>query len=562
MQIQRLDLDRPRLTRSRRVRACQRCRASRIKCDQKKPSCEACTISNRVCVYRDALRNHSHDVSHTVSASRNARSPKPQDPTKSIHGDHDSPRDATQRSRHILDVSWLCALDPNQQNLPIHVSADTTFATASSAINRPGERRFSTSQYERLFSPKNTDGLVDLYQKCCHVWFPVVSSVEIKAALTTCRDVDTRDLASAALITTICYIASKAARASGDDIPSLLACEEWQAVAQILLDLSGYPSKPSLHNIRAAFLLATGDMTETHSHLSVAPLCVLVRAAHLLGLHRDPSAYTSRAGNSELHRITWWAVHSLEICYSLAHGLPPMTRAGSFDVQLFSPDFARQQPLFATIVRVNTTLGAILEEVYGIREPTLRTLESLVAEVDKICAEEVAPLLDIDHSTALEKFTVVSRRVCCWKLKFVLHQPYLRSNLWPTNSRSKALEACEQYINDFLLGASDPSLAQYRWVFDHFNVLHPCAIILRDLIQHAGSPEAQDLKEIIVSCFAKSFVEGDPSWGKLHVLRDQAWHANSWDFPSAEAYTLADLTPWSFLCDPVFMMDSQIYESA
>jgi hypothetical protein len=48
----------------------------------------------------------------------------------------------------------------------------------------------------------------------------------------------------------------------------------------------------------------------------------------------------------------------------------------------------------------------------------------------------------------------------------------------------------------------------------------------------------------------------------LHVLRDQAWHANSWDFPSAEAYTLADLTPWSFLCDPVFMMDSQIYESA
>lgn len=560
MQIHRLDLDRPRLTRSRRVQACQQCRESRIKCDHKKPSCGACTTSSRVCVYRDSLRNRSHDVSQTVSASRTARSPKPQATTKTIHGDRGNSANTTHGSRHTLEVSWLCALNPDPQELPIHMFAEATSATASSLLQRPGGERFSSSQYERLFSPPNTDGLMELYQKCCHVWFPVVSPSEMKAALATCRDVDMRDLASAALITTICYIASKAARASGEIVPSLLACEEWQAVARILLELSGYPSKPSLHNIRAAFLLATGDMTETHSHLSVAPLSVLVRAAHMLGLHRDPSAYTSRSGDPELRRITWWAVHSLEICYSLAHGLPPITRAGSFDVQLFSPGFARQHPLFATIVRVNSALGAILEDVYGIREPTLRTLESLIAEVDKICVEEAAPLPDPKQSTSLERFAVVSRRVCCWKLKFVLHQPYLRSKLWPTNSRSKALDACEQYINDFLIGASDPLLAQYRWVFDHFNVFHPCAIILRDLIQHAGSLEAQSLKSIIVSCFENFFVETDPNWGKLQVLRDQAWHANSWDFPSDEVYPLTDFAPWSFLCDPVFMMDNQNYE--
>lgn len=559
MQTHRLNVGRPRLTRSRRVQTCQQCRDSRIKCDRRKPSCGACITSDRACIYQDSLQSDSHDVSQTILASRKARSPHPNTTTKAIYEDRpsDNSADSTYRSRYVSDVSWLCALNLNQQDLPMRVSADSTTATTSSIIPRLGEGRFSPVHYDNLFSPQNTDALVDLYENHCHVWYPVVNPSEMRRALAACRDIDTRESASAALIAAICYIASKAARASGNDISSMLTCEEWQAIAQILLDLSDYPSKPSLHNIRAAFLLALGDVTETHSKVSVAPVSVLVRAAHVLGLHRDPSAYTSQSGNSESHRITWWAIYALEVCYSLVHGLPSMMRPGSFDTQLVSLDFAKQHPLFATIVRVNTTLCGIMENVYGIREPTRAALEVFEGEVDKICAEEAVPLLEPCHSTAPERFAVVSRRACCWKLKFVLHQPYLRSGSWPKNSRNKALDACKQYINDFLIGVYDPSLRGYRWIFDHFNVFHPCAIILRDLMQHAGSPEAQTLREIIDSCFARSFIETDPNWERLRVLRDQAWHANSWQSPSDEPLVPTNLSSWSFLCDPVFMAGNQ-----
>lgn len=233
-----------------------------------------------------------------------------------------------------------------------------------------------------------------------------------------------------------------------------------------------------------------------------------------------------------------------------------MTRPGSFDVQPLSPDYARQHKLFATLIRVTTMVCAILEDVYGIREPTRDTLERFDREVDKICAEETVPAWDLHLLTARQRFMVVSRRACCWKLKFVLHQPYLRSKVWPKHSRSKALDGCKQYINDFLIGVSDPTLTEYRWVFNHFNVFHACAIILRDLIQHVGSPEAQSLQETIASCFAISFVKGDPDWERLQALRYQAWDANAWPPPSDGPCIPSDISSWSFLCDPIFMVNN------
>ena len=555
MQIHRINLDRPRLTRNRKVQACQQCRATKVKCDRAKPSCHICTANNRVCVYRASPQGHSREEHATVLVPADAR-PSASHIPKAIRGDlaDDSPVETTHRSRYISGVSWLCALSQHQPHLPARVSDGQPPISPLQAADRPREDVLSPAHYHCLFSPQNTDALIDRYEKCCHVWYPVVSPSEMRQALAISREVDRRDSGSAALTTAICYIASKAAQASGHSIPSLLACEEWQAVAQILLDASGYPSKPSLHNIRAAFLLAASDVTETNSHLSVAPVCVLVRAAHLLGLHRDPSAYIGRAKDAELHRTTWWAIQSLDVSYAVAHGLPPITRPGGFDVQPISPEFARRHQLFATISRVNTTICTILEDVYGIREPTRDSLELLDRKVDKICAEETAFIPDLHLLTASERFAAVSRRACCWKLKFILHQPYLRSKLWPKHSRSQALHACQQYINDFLVGVSDPTLTEYRWVFDHFNVFHACAIILRDLIQYAGSAEVQSLQETVLLCFAGHFVKEDPNWERLRTLQHQAWYANAWPAPSEQLRTPTDITSWSFLCDPVFLV--------
>lgn len=227
MQIHRLELDRPRLTRSRRVQACQQCRDSRVKCDRAKPSCRACTIHNRVCVYHILPQSHANEEDQTASASRNSFPPVPHTP-KALYEDRgrDSSVETTYRSRYISDVSWLCALNQDQPNLPVRVSADPASILVSQTFDQPGADRLSPAQYSRLFSPQNTDALMDRYEQCCHVWYPIVSPSEMRVTLATCREVDARDSGSAALTVAICYIASKAAQAYGHSVPSLLACAE------------------------------------------------------------------------------------------------------------------------------------------------------------------------------------------------------------------------------------------------------------------------------------------------------------------------------------------------
>lgn len=88
--------------------------------------------------------------------------------------------------------------------------------------------------------------------------------------------------------------------------------------------------------------------------------------------------------------------------------------------------------------------------------------------------------------------------------------------------------SCQNYISGFVAGVSDESLASYRWVLDHFDVIHACAIILQDLIQNCRSPESSSLHDVVNICFSTFSKGHHPVWTQLKTLRSKAWAANGW----------------------------------
>lgn len=81
------------------------------------------------------------------------------------------------------------------------------------------------------------------------------------------------------------------------------------------------------------------------------------------------------------------------------------------------------------------------------------------------------------------------------------------------------------------MGITDPELAPYRWILGHFDVIHACAIVLQDLIQHPGSLESTGLRSLAETCFFTFSSDSHPDWAKLEALGSKAWAANGWTCP-------------------------------
>ncbi|KAJ9145340.1 hypothetical protein NKR23_g5431 [Pleurostoma richardsiae] len=396
--------------------------------------------------------------------------------------------------RYYSSASWVSALEDWEQ-----ASSSTAEEVASPGprwslgLDARGEAEIPTEQIDRVVSFGEVDRLIRWYSDFCHFWYPIVDLSETVASLENLRNHRPSASGSAALIAAVCYIASCSAEASRDTSAFSLASSAWRDLAQGFLAKSGYPSRPNPNSLRAAFLLALRNMTEFPSHTNPAPICVL----------------------------------------------------------MISSEGRPDRRMLRTITLVNVTLCKVFEDIYGVRQPTRDVLQRLGEEVEKLCASELQ-VVDSPDLSAVERFIAISLNCCLWKLKFVLHQPYLRSAQWPQSSRSKALDACKNYINAFTVGASEPPFAPFRWILNHFNIFHACAILLQDLIQHAGSLESSDLRSVVESCFSTFFKEADPIWEKLEALRSKAWTANVWHTPSQEDVDLGDvdlsLSDW----DPLF----------
>ncbi|KAE8342572.1 hypothetical protein BDV24DRAFT_42847 [Aspergillus arachidicola] len=300
----------------------------------------------------------------------------------------------------------------------------------------------------------------------------------------------------------ICYTASRSAATLGTIKPqSLISSPSWGKLADRLLHSSDYPRRPKLNTIRAAFLLAAPSITEHKLAPDPGPVCILLRAAQSPGLHRDPGSFHLSSPEIEIRRLLWWSIYALDTSYSTAHAVPPLVHPASYDVAMLVDRGQLECKLLITRSRVNLVLSKVLHDIYGINQPTRQNIQFLDEEARSICADEMAALHQL-QTTALERFISACQIMCCWKVIYILHQPYLRCLQWPQTSREKTLHACREYINLFLRGITDPDFEPYRWVLDHFNVRHACAIALQDLIQYPNTSESEGLRGLVEACFS------------------------------------------------------------
>ncbi|GKZ28724.1 hypothetical protein AbraIFM66950_011791 [Aspergillus brasiliensis] len=517
--FRRLHLNRPRLARKRNVQACEQCRARKIKCDRTKPHCRCCSMNGRSCIYRPkavvrAVGNVTTEDERISSRSANQQSsggPEEQQPIPFNQVGHLKASDDG-RLRYYSSSSWVAGVEKS------------TVSPCDRHGLSPGSSPQTSNDFIYL---AEVDQLMAWYAQYCHFWFPLVDCHEVVAQVHEQRNQGSSKPGALVLIAAICYTATRSITApKNPNVWFSSRSSFWKEVTTQLLAESGYPSRPNLNTVRVAFFLAIPSMAEGHSHPDPSSVSILVRAAQSLGLHREPLFFQLSAPEAEASRIIWWSIRGLDITYAISHGLPPLIHPETTDVRFVDCGNSSERKLLGTISQTTTLISKIMHRVYGVSQPTLRDINQLGDEAEKIYAEEC----EKDHIPvdALQRFVAMSRMMCCCKMMFILHQPYLRTSQWPQESRAKALNSCQDYIRGFVAGVSDESLAPYRWVLDHFDVIHACAIILQDLIQHCHSPESSSLRDVVNICFSTFSKGHHPVWTQLETLRSKAWAANGW----------------------------------
>jgi hypothetical protein len=98
---------------------------------------------------------------------------------------------------------------------------------------------------------------------------------------------------------------------------------------------ASFPRTPSLETFTAYILIQATWMRMEEPLTTCAFVGVAYRVAQMLGLHRDPSHFSSvQPIVAEVRRRAWWLLIHIDIIVGIAAGLPPMIDFSSSDVRL------------------------------------------------------------------------------------------------------------------------------------------------------------------------------------------------------------------------------------
>lgn len=114
--------------------------------------------------------------------------------------------------------------------------------------------------------------------------------------------------------------------------------EEWEKslheMASKALRQSSFPRTPSLETFTAYMLIQVTWMRVEEPLTTCAFIGLAYRVAQMLGLHRDPSHFSSLQPTvAEVRRRVWWLLIHIDIAVGIAAGLPPMIDFSSCDVR-------------------------------------------------------------------------------------------------------------------------------------------------------------------------------------------------------------------------------------
>lgn len=103
------------------------------------------------------------------------------------------------------------------------------------------------------------------------------------------------------------------------------------------LSQSNFPKTPTLETITAYIILQVTWMKEEEPLTTCAFVGLAYRVSQMLGLHHDPSHFSSLSKVvCETRRRLWWTIVKADVGVALAAGLPPMIDLSTCDVKAVS----------------------------------------------------------------------------------------------------------------------------------------------------------------------------------------------------------------------------------
>lgn len=242
-----------------------------------------------------------------------------------------------------------------------------------------------------LTSPELGYRLTLLYSHFVHPHFPILFSHQLP------RNLDDVLAMSPSLLAAIC--ATAIPFMVYDDVlsvrlPDYPSAEQLFRLAWILINEELHA--PRLSTIQTCLLLL--QRHDSNRYVPSTPfrpalMSTTVALCHCLGLHRDPSQWTTLPRwERQLRRRIWWATWTMEKWISLGESLPSALRDDEFDVgpltredleQSFPQalDSEEQPSHFVHLVTLTNILGEVMEAFFTVRA-SARTSTSLELSLD------------------------------------------------------------------------------------------------------------------------------------------------------------------------------------
>ncbi|BGP22485.1 hypothetical protein JCM10295v2_001364 [Rhodotorula toruloides] len=321
---------------------------------------------------------------------------------------------------------------------------------------------------------------------------------------------------------------------------------------QVLLCLEDEYRRPSLYTMQLALITITARpaINVAQTHISLGRL---VAAAHLLGLHLDPSKWRLPYSERILRKRLWWSILQQDKWRALWYGRPSIITREDWNVPLptveeLLPAATREQQLsmhsFVAMCRLTEIVDSILSSFLTVRAlSSSRSPTETLKLLEKISLELIAldynlpvelrhmPTAD-DRPEATVATGIRSFQLCKFGIDLTLYQ--LSSTCVQPTTSADSLASCRtaltlaQTLVEFLENLTPGDLEMWWAPYCSFIIATAASVLLRTALS------AKDLD-------ATTRTSAGVFFARLVVTLTSSHHASNWDVASLALDKIATL---------------------
>ncbi|CZR58198.1 uncharacterized protein PAC_08089 [Phialocephala subalpina] len=448
-------------------------------------------------------------------------------------------------------------INPNntRTSIPFRLMGDFTSPAPAwnpSLLSTSRLQRRSTNPLTLLPPKPLCDRLFAFYLEGYHYILPMIHAPSFKTEYASIWSQQTpvqKNMPFISLLLSLLF-AGAAACPNRDMLADLIAPDETpESLATSIrekglhaLQQANFPRTPTIETLTSYIILQVTWMKEEEPLTTCAFVGLAYRVAQMLGLHHDPSRFSSLSKVvQETRRRLWWIIVIVDVSVGVAAGLPPMIDLGSCDVrgvsegseELFDVPQKNLGPdkeisatgiLIAGKIRDILVTRHVLSKIYGQHALSLQDIDirakcrNLTSELlAKINIIPKTPLVRVDtipvpHEMASEQssrnikaYTRLFLSAMIDKKWFLACHPVLKSAV--SESWRELYPQSLEHCRDFLYKVAQLScfeefrLFQWAWPGAH-QPLIALITLLHSLIHAPNSPLAPSFRHALDTVFA------------------------------------------------------------